>query len=125
MQRQDALGAVPRSSFKRVTVGPLSFDFVRQYGILTTVRVREAGDRDVFVLRFDEPRLQPLDHVLSKLLEDLYISAKEPDRVRSIAERMGVDPERQAQVEHLISWAADHREAIFGAAQFARGILSR
>jgi hypothetical protein len=96
------------------------FDVIRSHGILTEVRVSAAGSRQPLVVEFGEPRLQPISDVLLKIIQDLYVTAKEPGKIREISRGMSSTPEQDEVLEAMIDWSARHYDQIM---QTARAIM--
>jgi hypothetical protein len=113
------LGALP-PNFKRIRVGPLSFDVIRSHGILIEIRVSSFGSRQPLVLEFGEPRLQPISDVLIKIIQDLYVTAKDPDKIRDLSRGMGLTPDQDQILEAMIDWSARHYDQVM---QTARAIM--
>jgi hypothetical protein len=93
---------------------------IRSHGILIEIRVSSFGSRQPLVLEFGEPRLQPISDVLIKIIQDLYVTAKDPDKIRDLSRGMGLTPDQDQILEAMIDWSARHYDQVM---QTARAIM--
>lgn len=108
------IGALP-PNFERHRMGPLSFDVIRKQGLLKEVKVFAWGDKEPLRFTFDPPRLQSLDKTLQKIMEDLFSSARNPNKVLGIADSMDVDEKTWDFTVLMTEWATRNKNSIMHA----------
>lgn len=108
------MGVLP-AAFERYRSGPLKFDFIRSQGILKEVRVWVDFPSDHLRVVFEEPRIQPMHTTVRRIMEDLYVTAVEPNRIRGMFWALDEDSERKNFLETMIEWSGRHKEAVLAA----------
>lgn len=109
--RSSTLGVV-RPSFRRIRIGPLSFEFIRRQGATEEVRVRADGSRDILAIRYAKPSEKVPEETAAQLMSDLKVMANDPARVLEITDEIGMDADNRLIIESMIDWAKDHRRQV-------------
>lgn len=111
------LGALPpaRQFFR---TGALMFDVLRPKGLVTEIRVTARGSTVPLTVT-PEPRLQQVERTLQRVLEDLYVMARDPEKIRKLIVMTDMPPEQAQATDRMIRWAEAHRPQIIEAMSVA------